>query len=209
MREFQQYQRFSSHPDPLRPTQTSGDRASRGANLRRHRPPYRVLDLSTTDACPTDAPSPKPNIGAHRWLALTEEINAVTSDLDELVHLATPGLTAQLGVSGDVAAKLLIAAGDSPEWIRTEAGFAALRGLGPVSASSGRTTRHRLNRSGDRQANNALWTIARVRLTSTPPPAPTPNAAPKKDSHTAISSAASSAISPADCSPSSSPTSPN
>jgi transposase len=47
-------------------------------------------------------------------------------------------------------------------------GFAALCGVNPISASSGRTGRHRLNRSGDRQANNALWTIARVRLTRDP-----------------------------------------
>ena len=105
---------------------------------------------------------------AHRWLALTEEINTVTTDLDELVHLAAPGLLDQLGVGSDVAAKLLIAAGDNPQRIRTEAGFAALCGVNPISASSGRTSRHRLNRSGDRQANNALWTIARVRLTLDP-----------------------------------------
>ena len=73
-----------------------------------------------------------------------------------------------VGISSDVAAKLLIAAGDNPERIRTEAGFAALCGVNPISASSGKTSRHRLNRSGDRQANNALWTIARVRLTRDP-----------------------------------------
>lgn len=32
-----------------------------------------------------------------------------------------------------------------------------------MAASSGRTARHRLNRGGKRQANNALWTIALVR----------------------------------------------
>ena len=105
---------------------------------------------------------------AHRWLTLTQEINTLTSELDELIHLAAPGLTAQLGVGSDVAAKLLIAAGDNPQRIRTEAGFAALCGVNPITASSGKTTRHRLNRSGDRQANNALWTIARVRLTRDP-----------------------------------------
>ena len=41
-------------------------------------------------------------------------------------------------------------------------------GVSPVRASSGRTNRHRLNRSGDRQANNALWVIARVRLSHDP-----------------------------------------
>ena len=74
----------------------------------------------------------------------------------------------QLGVGSDVAAKLLIAAGDNPQRIGTEAGFAALCGVNPIAASSGKTSRHRLNRSGDRQANSALWTIARVRLTRDP-----------------------------------------
>lgn len=85
-----------------------------------------------------------------------------------MINTAAPTLVAQQGMSRDVAAKLLIAAGDNPERIRTEAGFAALCGVSPVSASSGRTTRHRLNRAGDRQANSALWTIVRVRLSHDP-----------------------------------------
>lgn len=105
---------------------------------------------------------------ARRWLDLTAEINTHNTDLDELTAVAAPGLVAEQGVSRDVAAKLLIAAGDNPERIRTEAGFAALCGASPVKASSGKTNRHRLNRSGDRQANNALWTIARVRLSHDP-----------------------------------------
>jgi len=46
----------------------------------------------------------------------------------------------------------------------SEAAFAALCGAGPVEASSGKTIRHRLNRGGNREANNALWRIAMVRL---------------------------------------------
>jgi transposase len=42
--------------------------------------------------------------------------------------------------------------------------LAALCGASPVQVSSGKTTRHRLNRGGDRQANNALWVIALTRL---------------------------------------------
>jgi AraC-like DNA-binding protein len=67
-----------------------------------------------------------------------------------------------------VAAILLVAAGDNPERLHTEAGFAALCGASPVQASSGKVTRHRLNRAGNRQANHALWTIATVRLTNDP-----------------------------------------
>jgi len=105
---------------------------------------------------------------ARRWLDLTDEITAHNHDLDELVALAAPHLVAEHGVSRDVAAKLLIAVGDNPDRIRTESSFAALCGVNPVSASSGKTNRHRLNRSGDRQANNALWVIAMVRLRSDP-----------------------------------------
>jgi transposase len=42
-------------------------------------------------------------------------------------------------------------------------------GASPVEASSGKTVRHRLNRGGDRQANNALWVIALSRLRDDPP----------------------------------------
>jgi transposase len=105
---------------------------------------------------------------ARRWVDLNTEIKTHTAELDELTKTAAPGLVAQQGVSVDVAAKLLIAAGDNPERLGSEASFAALCGVNPIQASSGKTTRHRLNRSGDRQANNALWTIARVRLSRDP-----------------------------------------
>jgi transposase len=105
---------------------------------------------------------------ARRYQHLTLEIHELTRDLDTLVHDTAPNLVAQHGVGTDVAAKLLIAAGDNPERLRNEAAFAALCGASPVPASSGKTHRHRLNRGGDRQANNALWTIAMVRLSCDP-----------------------------------------
>ena len=46
--------------------------------------------------------------------------------------------------------------------------MAALCGVSPLQVSSGKTTRHRLNRGGDRAANNALWSIAMVRMRSDP-----------------------------------------
>ena len=54
--------------------------------------------------------------------------------------------------------------GDNPHRVHSEAAFAALCGVSPVDASSGRNQHHRLNRGGDRQANNALWRIVMVRL---------------------------------------------
>jgi hypothetical protein len=50
----------------------------------------------------------------------------------------------------------------------SEAAFAALAGTSPIPASSGKITRHRLNRGGDRQLNQALHTIALVRLPDDP-----------------------------------------
>ena len=77
---------------------------------------------------------------------------------------ANPALLAAPGVGAEVAATLLIAAGDNPERLTSEASFAALCGAAPVEASSGQIVRHRLNRGGNRQANKALWRIAMVGL---------------------------------------------
>jgi transposase len=101
---------------------------------------------------------------ARRHRALDTEIAALESDLDELVALAAPRLLAEHSVGRETAAKLLTLAGDNPHRLRSHSAFAALCGASPVEASSGKTRRHRLNRGGDRQANNALYTIAMVRM---------------------------------------------
>ncbi|MDW6613633.1 transposase, partial [Escherichia coli] len=62
------------------------------------------------------------------------------------------------------ASQLLITAGDNPQRLRSESGFAALCGVSPVPVSSGKTNRYRLNRGGDRAANSALHIIAIGRL---------------------------------------------
>jgi len=97
---------------------------------------------------------------ARRWLDLTAEIKSHDRDLLRMLNVAAPSVLAEPGAGSDVAAKLVIAAGQNPDRLRTEACFAALCGASPVPASSGKTQRHRLNRGGDRQANNALWTVA-------------------------------------------------
>ncbi|MEU1695347.1 IS110 family transposase, partial [Streptomyces hirsutus] len=63
-----------------------------------------------------------------------------------------------------LAGQLLATAGDNPERMRSEGAFAHLAGVAPIPASSGRTHRHRLNRGGDRAANNALHTIVLTRM---------------------------------------------
>jgi transposase len=101
---------------------------------------------------------------AGRHQALSAEITALTSELDRLTATAAPSLVALFGVGQDSAGALLVAAGDNPDRLRSEACFAMLCGASPIQASSGKTTRHRLNRGGDRQANAALYRIVLVRL---------------------------------------------
>ena len=106
---------------------------------------------------------------ASRIAALNDEIDDLDTDLKPLVATTAPQLMAVYGVGTEVAAQLLITAGDNPERLRSEAAFARLCGTAPLPASSGRTTRHRLNRGGDRHANYALHIIALVRLSAHPP----------------------------------------
>ena len=93
--------------------------------------------------------------------------------LDELiVPLVTaraPGLLALHGIGPDTAALLLIAAGDHPARLRSEAAWAHLCAVAPIPASSGKVTRHRLNPGGNREANHALWRIVITRMSSHPP----------------------------------------
>lgn len=105
---------------------------------------------------------------ARRIAALEDEIAALAPQIAALVTRACPALTAIKGVGPGTAAQLLITCGDNPERLRSEAAFAALCGVNPIPASSGKTTRHRLNRGGDRQANRALYTITITRLASCP-----------------------------------------
>ncbi len=101
---------------------------------------------------------------ARRWEQLDREIAVVEQELELLTRAAAPRLLAEAGVGPDTAAKLLVLASDSPDRLRSDAALAALCGASPVEASSGKTRRHRLNRGGDRQGNNALWTIANNRM---------------------------------------------
>jgi hypothetical protein len=66
-----------------------------------------------------------------------------------LVTAREPGLLALCGVGPETAALLLAAAGDHPERLRSEAAWAHLCAVAPIPASSGKRTRHRLNRGGD------------------------------------------------------------
>lgn len=101
---------------------------------------------------------------ARRHQALDEEIAELESRLDELTAQAAPRLLNEHGIGREIAARLLLVAGDNPTRLRNDAALAALCGASPIEASSGKTVRHRLNRGGDRQGNSALWLIANNRM---------------------------------------------
>ena len=103
---------------------------------------------------------------ARRYLELHDEISDLDVMMKAIVEELAPELIARCAIGTNAAAQLMITAGDNPDRLRSEASFAALCGVSPVPASSGKTVRHRLNRGGDRAANSALHMIAisRIRL---------------------------------------------
>ena len=99
---------------------------------------------------------------------LDTQLDRLDELIGPLVTARAPGLLSLYGVGPDTAALLLIAAGDHPGRLRSESSWAHLCGVAPIPASSGKVSRHRLNRGGDRQANHALWRIVITRLSSRP-----------------------------------------
>lgn len=106
---------------------------------------------------------------AQRHQGLSQEITKLDAELTSVIEQSAPHLLHLHGVGNTTAAQLLITVGGNPDRLRSEASFAALCGTAPVPASSGKTTRHRLSRGGDRRANSALHTIAMTRMRSHPP----------------------------------------
>jgi transposase len=101
-----------------------------------------------------------------RALFLRAQKMRLNTQMRPLIREVAPPLLEVHGVGFDVAAKLLIAAGDNPHRIRSEAAWAHLCGVAPIPASSGKIQRHRLNPGGNRQANTALYRIVFVRMAS-------------------------------------------
>jgi transposase len=101
---------------------------------------------------------------ARRIVALDAEIAQLDEQLEQLVQAVAPRTIALLGIGPQHAGQLLVTAGQNITRLHSEAAFAHLCGVDPIPASSGKTTRHRLNPGGDRQANSALHRIAIVRL---------------------------------------------
>jgi transposase len=101
---------------------------------------------------------------ATRARALELEARALKKQLDALTVQAAPATSAIFGLGPDTASALLVAIGDNPDRLRSEAAFAHLCGVAPIPASSGKTHRHRLHRGGDRSGNRALHIAVIVRL---------------------------------------------
>ena len=143
------------------------------ARFARHTPADLVTELAAL------RPRPGATVGYATRIALRELgrrarfLDGQLQRLDEfivpLVTARAPGLLALYGIGPDTAAMLLVAAGDHPGRLRSEAGWAHLCATAPLSASSGKVTRYRLNPGGDRQAGHALYRIVITRLSSHPP----------------------------------------
>lgn len=105
---------------------------------------------------------------ARRYLELHDEIADLDAMIAAIVDELAPALVTRNSIGHASAAQLLLTAGDNSERLHSEASFAALCGVSPVPACSGKITRHRLNRGGDRAANSALHIIAIGRLRTDP-----------------------------------------
>ena len=87
---------------------------------------------------------------ARRAIAATKEAEAHQHAITVLVTQIAPHLLDLFGVGPISAARILISWSHHGR-LRSEACFARLAGVAPIPASSGNTTRHRLDRGGDRQ----------------------------------------------------------
>src|SRR6266540_1418541 len=164
-----------------------GDRFGPGAGgrskapLRHRRPGGRQARVPRRDGAgdrgeqPGDRPgrwSTRPPCGRcgpprERIQALAAEADQLQAELAALVGAVAPWLLEVPGVGPSSAAQVLVSWSYAGR-LRSEAAFAALAGANPIPASSGQVTRHRLNRSGDRQLNRALHTVVVARLRDDP-----------------------------------------
>ena len=99
-----------------------------------------------------------------RWLDLDAEARSHNAHLEKLIEQCAPAMVEVQGIGIGTAAEMLVLVGRSPERVHSEAAFPKLCGACPIPASSGITSRHRLNRGGHRQANAALHRVVVVRM---------------------------------------------
>lgn len=143
-----------------------------GVDVRRPLTDQQVSVIASWRSRPTDdieqaTARAEANRLAREVLQLTVRLEENRDALEVHVTELAPGLLLQRGI-GPVTAAVFLTAYSHPGRVRSEAAFAALAGASPLQASSGNNTRHRLNRSGDRQLNRALDIVARVRIAKDP-----------------------------------------
>jgi transposase len=149
-----------SAPDALRDSLRKMTRMQLIRNLAASRPDmtgYRDMDMAYRIALKS--------LG-RRYLELHDEIADLDAMIKAIIDDLAPQMVTRNSIGYNGAAQMLITAGGNPERLKSEASFAALCGVSPIPASSGKKTRHRLNRGGDRAANSALHIIAIGRLPS-------------------------------------------
>lgn len=105
---------------------------------------------------------------ARRVAGLDEELKANQTQLTDLIRSSKAATLLDKPGIGPVTVAVVLAAWSHPGRIRSEAAFAALAGVSPIPASSGNTTRRRLNRGGDRRLNRALHMAVITRMTHDP-----------------------------------------
>jgi len=104
---------------------------------------------------------------AKRIANLGIDLKANREQLTTLVAEHAPSLLEMTGI-GAVTAAVVMTVWSHPGRIRSEAALAQIAGTCPIPASSGNTTRHRLNRGGDRQLNRAINTVVLTRMRMDP-----------------------------------------
>lgn len=141
------------------------------ARFEHHRTDELVAELAALRPRPADTVGYATRIALRELARRAEYLAAQIDNLDQLllplVELQAPGLLEMYGSGLHTTAILIIAAGDHPDRLRSEAAWAHLCGAAPIPAGSGKTSgRYRLNPGGDRQANHALWRIVLTRMRS-------------------------------------------
>jgi len=100
---------------------------------------------------------------AKHIINLNQQIDANYKNITELVETSlAKALLEETGI-GPINAAIIYCAWSHPGRVRNADAFKSLAGVNPIPASSGNTTRHRLNRGGDRRLNSALYIAAITR----------------------------------------------
>jgi hypothetical protein len=146
-------------PDDLRAKLSDYDRAALVTRCARLRIP---ADHSLDD--PTMTARRMLRRLAKRIHNLDEEIAEANRELETILKDHAPNLLSVNGVGTEAAGQLLTTAGQNIDRLHSEAALARLCGVAPIPASSGSTTRHRLHRGGDRDANCSIHLIVVSRL---------------------------------------------